>query len=108
MQTHSTPLLASVIIAVIGSASGAFAGHISPRQIEENPALVRPSMGIRQEKCKLCILDANAAFRRSPRVIEENPELARTTTSTTGVPVKARGVSIATRTPSWPRILETR
>ena len=108
MKTHSTSLLASVIIAVIGSMSGAFAEHISPRQIEENPALIRPSVGIRQEKCKLCTLDANAAFRRSPRVIEENPELARAATCAAEVPVRARGVSIATRTQSWPRILETR
>jgi hypothetical protein len=108
MKTYSTPLLASVIIAVIGSMSGAFAAHISPRQIEENPALVRPSAGMQQEKCKLCTIDANTAFRRSPRAIEENPELARTVTCSAEFPVKARGVSIATRTPSWPRILETR
>jgi hypothetical protein len=106
MKTDSTPLLASVIIAVIGSMSGAFAAHISPRLIEENPALVRPSAGMQQEKCKLCDLDGNTAFLRSPRVIEENPELARITKCTTALPVKARGVSIATRTP--PRILETR
>ena len=108
MKTRSFPLLASVIIAVIGSMSGAFAGHISPRQIEENPALLRPSVRIRDEQCKLCALDANAAFRRSPRVIEENPELVRTLTCVAKIPVRAPGVSIATRSPSWPRNLETR
>ena len=108
MKTLSLLPLASVMIAVVGMIPAASAGNPSPRQVEENPALVRPSAGIRQEKCKLCVLDANTAFWRSPRVVEENPALARAATCAAEVPVKVRGVFIATGTPNWPRTLETR
>ena len=108
MKIFSTPLLASVILIVTGSILATVAGNPSPRQIEENPALIRPTASAKKTMCKVCVIDGNAAYRRSPRAIEEHPELVRTATCAAEIPVKALGFSFGARTPAWPRILETR
>jgi hypothetical protein len=108
MKTRSTSLLASIIVGVLGLISIAFAGNLSPREIEENPALVRPQTPAKNGACNLCAIASNRAYQRSPKVIEENPELARSATCTAEVPVKSRGFSLAPRASTWPRILETR
>lgn len=108
MKTLTTPLLASVLLAVVGFMPPAFAGNPSPREVEENLALVRAGTPAKNSTCKLCAIASNSAYQRSPRAIEENPELARTATCAAEAPVKAQGVPITTRTPTWPRILETR
>lgn len=107
MKTLTTRHLFSLIIGAVGFITTASAGNPSPRQIEDNPALVRPPTPAAHRACNLCTLPLNAAYRRSPRALEENPELARVFTCGDEVPVKARGL-ITARTPAWPRMLEAR
>jgi len=107
MKMPSIPLLPSLIVVLVGLTSTASAGTPSPRQIEENPALVRPATPAKGTRCSLCAISTNSAYQRSPRDIEEKPELARAVKCATEMPVKAPGIVVA-QTSAWPRILETR
>lgn len=107
MKTFSIPRMASVIIATVALIPAASANP-SPRQIEENPALVRVARSDKEKTCRPCTIARNQAYQRSPRILEENPELASGTGCGAEVPVKVRGLSFAPRTSTWPRILETR
>ena len=105
MKTLKTSLFFSLIVGAVGLTASA--GSPSPRQIEENPALVRPATPAKHQACNLCAVDSNTAYQRSPRALEENPALSRVSICGPALPVKARGL-FATGTPVWPRALETR
>src|SRR5688572_306991 len=107
MKTLAKTLFVSLVTGAVGLITTVSAGNPSPRQIEENPTLVRPAMPARHSACNLCAVPWNAAYRRSPRALEENPELARVFTCGPEIPVKARGLFTA-GTATWPRTLETR